>query len=166
MDSGRWLLAIPEDYELSGAVADYVERHREAVSRRYLPSQRACWYSINEMPRPQILLSPLSKTDFKVVVNSVRAVPSNNLFGITLKDEGDPGPLACWLRSDSGQRELKRLSHRYPGGSHKLEPVACAQFASPRGSSTRARSENLVWPVAGRCTVRIRSFLVMNVSWA
>jgi adenine-specific DNA-methyltransferase len=121
-DTRRWLLVIPPDAVLDGELAAYIERHKDEVSVRYLPSQRKPWYSINELLRPQILLSPLSKTDFKVVLNSAQAVPSNNLFGISLSDGGDPGPLATWLRSGDGQQELRRLSHRYPGGSHKLEP--------------------------------------------
>jgi tRNA1(Val) A37 N6-methylase TrmN6 len=120
--SRRWLLAIPHSYELSGALAEYVERHAPEVSKRHLASQRKPWYSLTELPRPQILVSPLSKTTFKIVVNSVSAVPSNNLFGISLKNGGDPNRLAAWLRSDLGQQELQRRSRRYPGGSYKLEP--------------------------------------------
>jgi hypothetical protein len=118
----RWLLAIPPERPVNGALSDYVERHRDTVSERHLPQQRAVWYSITELPRPQILISPLAKTEFKVVLNTVRAVPSNNLFGISLKTDGDVTPLVTWLRSHVGQRELLHASRRYPGGSHKLEP--------------------------------------------
>jgi adenine-specific DNA-methyltransferase len=118
----RWLLAIPPEHPLDGALSDYVARYRDTVSKRHLPRQRAVWYSITELPRPQVLISPLSKTEFKVVVNTGRAVPSNNLFGISLKSKGDVTPLVSWLRSQVGQRELLRASRRYPGGSHKLEP--------------------------------------------
>ena len=118
----RWLLAIPPERPLSGALFEYVERHRDTVSKRYLSRQRAVWYSITELPRPQVLISPLSKTGFKVVLNTVRAVPSNNLFGISLRTDGDITPLVTWLRSQTGQRELSHASRRYPGGSHKLEP--------------------------------------------
>ena len=118
----RWLLAIPPSYELRGPLGEYVERHAEEVSQRYLVSQRTPWYAITELPRPQILVSPLAKSTFKIVINTVRAVPSNNLFGISLKNGGNPRRLAEWLGSDAGQLELRRLSRRYPGGSHKLEP--------------------------------------------
>ena len=118
----RWLLAIPPSYELHGPLAEHVERHADEVSERHLPSQRTPWYAITELPRPQILISPLTKTTFKIVVNTVAAVPSNNLFGISLKNGGNPTRLAAWLRSDACQLELRRLSRRYPGGSHKLEP--------------------------------------------
>lgn len=118
----RWLLAIPPDRVLDGALGEYVERYRADVSERHLAAQRSPWYSIAELPRPQIVLSPLSRTDFKVVLNTAQAVPSNNLFGITLENGHAPEPLIDWLRSPAGQNELRRLSRRYPGGSHKLEP--------------------------------------------
>jgi predicted RNA methylase len=118
----RWLLAIPPERSLTGVLSDYVSRHRDSVSRRYLPRQRAVWYSITELPRPHVLISPLTKTEFKVVVNAVRAVPSNNLFGISLRASCDATPLVTWLRSRVGQHELLTASRRYPGGSQKLEP--------------------------------------------
>jgi adenine-specific DNA-methyltransferase len=127
----RWLLAIPPDYTLDGALRDYVDRHAASVGQRHLVNQRSPWYSITELPRPQLLFSPLSKTAFKVVVNTVVAVPSNNLFGITLRDDGDPRRLAAWLRSDDGQTELRRLSRRYPGGSLKLEPGSLCAVEVP-----------------------------------
>jgi hypothetical protein len=141
-DTRRWLLAIPPDRQLSGPLAEYVERHREAVSQRHLAANRTPWYAIVELPRPKILLSPLSKTDFKIVLNSVGAVPSNNLFGITLKDDRDPTVLIGWLRSPEGQEELRRLSHRYPGGSHKLEPGRLRAVRLPRSvASHQSRAQ-------------------------
>jgi adenine-specific DNA-methyltransferase len=128
----RWLLAIPADYRLSGFVREYVRRHETDVSRRHLPSQRVPWYSIRELPRPQLLISPLSKTAFKVVENAVGAVPSNNLFGISLRNGADPRRLAEWLRSEAGQQELRRVSRRYQGGSHKLEPGSLRAVHVPK----------------------------------
>lgn len=135
----RWLLAIPPEMELNDRLAEYLERHREAVSQRHLVARRTPWYAIVELPRPQILVSPLSKTDFKIVLNTVRAVPSNNLFGITLRNDQDPRALADWLRSSLGQEELRRLSHRYPGGSHKLEPGRLRAVRLPRSVITKLR---------------------------
>jgi hypothetical protein len=118
----RWLLAIPQGREIDGALQTYIQQFEEVVSKRHLAKQRACWYSITDLSRPQILISPLAKKTFKVVLNTVGAVPSNNLFGITRTDGGDPRHLAEFLRSDHGQAEIRRLSRRYPGGSHKIEP--------------------------------------------
>lgn len=116
----RWLLAIDRDEQFSARVRAHLEQDPE-VAERYLCSQREPWWSITDRPRPDILLGPLSKTDFKVVLNKVGAIPSNNLIGITVVT-GSARPLADWLRSDAGQAELRRVSRRYHGGSHKVEP--------------------------------------------
>ncbi len=139
----RWLLAVPPEMELSGALARYVAAFRDTVSQRHLPSQRRPWWSITELPRPQILISPLATARFRVVLNEAAAVPSNSLFGITLRDpQADPEPLASWLRSSQGQTELFRVSHRYPGGSHKVEPRRLCDVRLPpsivRGSLATA----------------------------
>jgi adenine-specific DNA-methyltransferase len=118
----RWLLVVPPGYELSGALRKYLAKFEHEVSGRFLPSQRDPWYAITETPRPDLLISPLSKNDFKIVVNIARVVPSNNLFGITMRNGTPPEALAEWLRSKAGQRELLQASRRYHGGSHKLEP--------------------------------------------
>ncbi|MEZ5155314.1 MAG: hypothetical protein R2718_04295 [Solirubrobacterales bacterium] len=118
----RWLLAVPEDFHLDGDLEEYIAHYEDDVKGRHLPSRRDPWYSITDLPRPQLLVSPLSKTGFKIVANEVGAVPSNNLLGITMRNGDDPERLAAWLRSADGQRELRRVSRRYHGGSHKLEP--------------------------------------------
>lgn len=138
VDGRRWLLSIPREYPLEGALRAYILRHSAEVSGRHLPSRRSPWYSIVDLPRPQVLVSPLSKTTFKVVINTAAAVPSNNLLGITMRNGADPGQLAEWLRSEVGQREMRRLSRRYHGGSHKLEPGDLRAVCFPvRLSSSR-----------------------------
>jgi adenine-specific DNA-methyltransferase len=122
MHTKRWLLAIPRDYLLDGPLRAYVQQFEAEVRKRFLVSQRKPWYSITSLPQPDILIAPLSKNDFKIVINTVRAVPSNNLFGITMRNGTAPETLADWLRSKPGQRALLRVSRRYHGGSHKLEP--------------------------------------------
>lgn len=131
----RWLLALPPKGSLPRSVADYLRPFEEEVKGRHLPSQRERWYSIEDLPRPEIVISTLSKNGFKVVRNQLGAVPSNNLFGITVRDGLDPDRLANWLRSEAGQRELRRVSRRYHGGSHKLEPGALKNALVPRPSS-------------------------------
>jgi adenine-specific DNA-methyltransferase len=118
----RWLLTIPPDLEITGELQAYLERFEDVVRDRYLPSQRQPWYALGELTRPDLLIGPLSSNNFRVVVNTARAVPSNNLFGITMRNGTRPRVLADWLRSEDGQHALLRASRRYHGGSHKLEP--------------------------------------------
>lgn len=122
LEGRRWLLAIPPDYQLDGPLLDRIRRFEPEVKARHLPSKRKPWYSITDLFRPQIMISPLSKFEFRVILNEAEAVPSNNLFGISLKNGGDPAALASWLRSKEGQGRLRKLSRRYHGGSYKLEP--------------------------------------------
>jgi adenine-specific DNA-methyltransferase len=116
----RWLLAIAPAAELSPDLEAYIDEHSH-YALRYLCKQRAVWWSITELPRPDIVISPLASTKFKVVLNTIKAVASNNLLGLTV-GSADPAALADWLRSDDGQAELRRVSRRYHGGSHKIEP--------------------------------------------
>jgi hypothetical protein len=118
----RWLLTIPPELEITGELRAYLERFEDDVRDRYLPSQREPWYALGELTRPDLLIGPLSNSTFRVVVNAARAVPSNNLFGITMRNGTRPRVLADWLRSEEGQEALLRASRRYHGGSHKLEP--------------------------------------------
>jgi adenine-specific DNA-methyltransferase len=133
LSTKRWLLAVPAEYEQPAALTNYLERHRDHAMTRHLVQKRKPWYSITELPRPHLLISPLSKKEFKVVINTAAVVPSNNLFGISLRNGGDPRVLAAWLRSGDGQTELLRLSRRYPGGSYKLEPRALGAVRLPVG---------------------------------
>lgn len=118
----RWLLVIPPDFKPDGALRDYLAQFEDEVSGRFLPSQREPWYAITDTPRPDLLISPLSKDYFKVVRNAARVVPSNNLFGITMRNGAPPESIANWLCSKPGQRALLGVSRRYHGGSYKLEP--------------------------------------------
>lgn len=128
----RWLLLIPPDLPLTGRLAAYVESFRAEVAHRHLPSSRDPWYSIASPLPPALLISPLAKNEFKVVVNRLRAIPSNNLFGIHPANGVSSDALANWLRSASGQDELRRVSNRYPGGSYKLEPSRLSSIRLPR----------------------------------
>jgi hypothetical protein len=129
-DEPRWLLVLDPDAPIPDAVAEYVAEHEKTVSRRHLSTQRKRWWAITELPRPDIFISPLSQSSFKIVLNKARAVGSNNLLGLTVI-EGDPEPLADWLRSDEGQSELRRVSRRYSGGSFKVEPGGLKRMRIP-----------------------------------
>jgi adenine-specific DNA-methyltransferase len=127
----RWLLAIPEGFEVEGELSAYLDQFEADVRARFLPSQRQPWYVLTNLIRPDLLIGPLSSNGFTVVVNTVRAVPSNNLYGITMRNGTRARALADWLRSDEGQQALVRVSRRYHGGSHKLEPGELKRVAVP-----------------------------------
>lgn len=129
----RWLLAIPPEAELTGELKSYVQGFEVSVKNRFLPSKRPLWYSLSLPTPPPILIAPLSKGEFRVVTNPIGAIPSNNLFGIYPIRGADVEKISNWLRSAEGQRELRRVSRRYPGGSYKFEPRDLASVRIPRG---------------------------------
>lgn len=129
----RWLLSIPPMTRLTGELKNYVSSFEDTVKCRHLPSRRPIWYSLSPPPPPPILIAPLSKASFRVVTNPVGAIPSNNLFGIYPVRDSETERITAWLRSAEGQRELRRVSRRYPGGSYKLEPkdLGSARIPNP-----------------------------------
>lgn len=135
----RWLLAIPPATRLTGELKSYVQGFEDSVKDRFLPSKRPLWYSLSLPAPPPILISPLSKGEFRVVTNAIGAIPSNNLFGIYPVLESDVERISNWLRSTDGQQELRRVSRRYPGGSYKLEPRDLGSVRIPRSQSADTR---------------------------
>jgi hypothetical protein len=109
-----------------------VQGFEGSVKDRFLPSKRPLWYSLSLSAPPPVLIAPLSKGEFRVVTNAIGAIPSNNLFGIYPAQESDVERISNWLRSTDGQRELRRVSRRYPGGSYKLEPRDLGSAGIPK----------------------------------
>lgn len=136
-DNRCWLLAVDPKTKPAGALRAYLNEHVD-VAERYLCRQRSVWWAITDLPRPDVLVSPLSNSGFKIVENQVGAVPSNNLLGIWTPP-GTTRVLADWLRSAAGQSELRRVSRRYQGGSHKIEPgdLRLARLPTAMGDSLR-----------------------------
>ena len=53
-EARRWLLVIPREWTLEGTLKAYVEAFEASVAGRFLPSSRAVWYSLTDLPRPQV----------------------------------------------------------------------------------------------------------------
>ncbi|MDG4823277.1 Eco57I restriction-modification methylase domain-containing protein [Asanoa sp. WMMD1127] len=109
-----------------------------SLHKRHLCKIRDPWYSLETVPTPDILVGPMGKEKFRVVVNSVGATPTNTLYGIQLKRRSDdvlPGAiseLTNWLRSDIGQDALRSAARGHHGdGLVKLEPGALKQVQVP-----------------------------------
>lgn len=132
----RWLLRLDRadlrDPEVAALVQEGEER---GTSERYLCKIRSPWYAVEEVPVPDILIAPMSKSTFKVVNNTVGAIPTNSLYGIRLLDrvtaERVAGPLSLWLRSEDGQNSLRAIARRHSDGIFKLEPRALSGLHVP-----------------------------------
>ncbi|MGC9540009.1 Eco57I restriction-modification methylase domain-containing protein [Streptomyces sp. UG1] len=132
----RWLLRLDEADLTNPVVAALVrEGEEKGTPERYLCKVRSPWYAVEEVPIPDILIAPMSKSNFKVVNNSVGAIPTNSLYGIRLLDrvtaERVAEPLALWLRSEDGQNSLRAIARRHSDGIFKLEPRALSGLHVP-----------------------------------
>lgn len=133
----RWLLDLNgTDLATQAEIATYLsEGTRRKVDQRYLPSHRPHWWAVEEVSAPDLFISPVGKSAFRIIVNTIGAVGSNNFYGIYLDNARAPwsaSVLAKWLRSDEGQEELGMLARHYQGGSLKIEPKSLRNLAIPQ----------------------------------
>jgi len=124
----RWLLQLRDD-EL--ARHPDIQRllasgERQGVHLRALSKKRTSWYQIEDVRPPDLIISPMSQSAFRVIHNAVGAVPSNSMYGIYLPTQKDGHEqieaLARWLNSEDGQASLRSVARRYGDGLYKLEP--------------------------------------------
>jgi hypothetical protein len=85
----------------------------------------------------------MGKQGFRIVANSVRAIPTNTLYGMRMRRNGnveaDAGRLADWLASAEGQEALRMRARRHGDGLLKLEPGSLATVLIPRHVADRER---------------------------
>lgn len=120
----RWLLSLrgPRDVRskaIQRRLADGVEA---GYSDRYLARVREHWYAVEHVDPPDVLVALMTKDRFRAVVNAIKVVPSNSMYGIYLDDPKLAAPLCAWLNTDGGQHALRAHGRHYSNGLLKLEP--------------------------------------------
>lgn len=130
----RWLLRLADPSLLSApAVEAWLRAAEDAgVPAGYLASHRDPWYLVEAVEPPDVILSPMGKQRMRAVVNDVRAVPSNSLYGIYLADASVAAQVANWLNGANGQIALFEHARAYGAGLFKLEPKDVLAVRIPR----------------------------------
>lgn len=120
----RWLLSLrgPRDVRSKATQRRLSDGVEAGYHDRYLTREREYWYAVEHVDSPDIFVSLMAKDGFRAVVNAIRAVPSNSMYGIYLHDPGLAPRLCTWLNSDAGQRALRAHGRHYSNGLLKLEP--------------------------------------------
>ncbi|WP_157519166.1 Eco57I restriction-modification methylase domain-containing protein [Herbidospora mongoliensis] len=132
-----WMLQVKKE-DRSNAAVDALLSSGEAelVHTAYLCKTRPVWYELERFPTPHLVLSPMSKKVFRVMVNAIGAIPTNTLYGIRLFDAVDSvesrRQLAEWLRGPDGQDALTAIARRHGDGLLKLEPRALLGVKIPK----------------------------------
>ncbi|WP_157743873.1 Eco57I restriction-modification methylase domain-containing protein [Micromonospora zamorensis] len=131
----RWLLDLNGcNIEHEDALKAYLEEGIAAeVPRAHLAIKRRVWHTVEVVQPPDIFIAPVGKGNHRVIVNEVRAVGSNNLYGIYLKENApwNAEYLANWLMGPTGQASLRALAREYQGGSSKIEPKSLRSLEVP-----------------------------------
>lgn len=151
-----WLLRIDDSQLLSDpALAAWLDDASKAgVKERYLIKHRKPWYRVEDVEAPDLLMSPMGKRRMRVVTNDARAIPSNALYGIYLKDPGRARVIAAWLNAEEGQVALLERARTYGADLFKLEPRDLLTIRLPRGlfGEVRIDKPDLGTPVTDRPT--------------
>ncbi len=129
-----WILRIPPDADTSRIGWYLSEGVAAGVPLRHLATRRSKWWSIEQLPAPRLLLQPMTKHRFKIVVNHVQAYHTNTLYGLyplglraRVVDQ-----VASWLRSDDGQEALTRVARPLSSGLLRVEPKAVGALRLPQ----------------------------------
>lgn len=148
----RWLLKISRADLRIPAVVELLKEGVEAgYHLPYLCATRMHWFELEQVDPPDILIGPMSKHDFRVVLNDVGAVHTNTLYGIRLRTPHRVHAaevLAGWLTATSGQAALRAAARQHGDGLRKLEPGAMADLAVPNWLARRIREPGATadWP--------------------
>lgn len=147
-----WLLEIDDPELLADpALGAWLNAAKEAgVTERYLVKHRDPWYRVEHVDPPDLLISPMGKRRMRVVTNEARAIPSNALYGVYLKDPSAARKIAAWLNGEDGQIALLERARTYGANLFKLEPRDLLSIRLPRGVLSAASIDvpNLDRPVA------------------
>ncbi|WP_422746155.1 hypothetical protein ACN27B_12195 [Micromonospora sp. WMMD754] len=132
----RWLLRLDEKDCNVQVVRDLVaDGETDGVNQKHLCKTRKTWYSLEKVPPPDILVGPMGKERFRVVLNAIGAVPTNTLYAVRLRrrpvEPELPKLLADWLRSAEGQWAMASVARQHGLGVLKLEPSDLAQIPLP-----------------------------------
>ncbi|MFE7905102.1 Eco57I restriction-modification methylase domain-containing protein [Streptomyces albogriseolus] len=130
-----WLLNLTAEDVRNEAIRRLLDRGEiDKINERHLCKIRSPWYAIEKIVAPDILIGPMGKDRFRVVINSVKAIPTNTLYGLRLRDAKDTGSvarLATWLSGPEGQAALRSVARQHGDGLLKLEPGPLGSVAVP-----------------------------------
>ncbi|MFF7472452.1 hypothetical protein [Streptomyces sp. NPDC008092] len=132
-----WLLKLDSSAAQIPEVKKLLDQgESEGIHERHLCRVRSPWYALERITVPDLLIGPMGKSRFRIVVNDVGAIPTNTLYGLRLRNPSSPGAvnhLAQWLSSEEGQAALRIVARQHGDGLLKLEPGPLSGVPVPAG---------------------------------
>jgi hypothetical protein len=130
-----WLLNLTrQDADKPDVLELLREGVREGFHERHLCKIRSPWYALEKVIVPDLLLGPMGKDKFRIVVNEAGATPTNTLYGLRMRDKSHPESvevLARWLSSSEGQQAMRAVARQHGDGLLKLEPGPLSTIEVP-----------------------------------
>ncbi|MEV2273558.1 Eco57I restriction-modification methylase domain-containing protein [Nonomuraea africana] len=132
-----WILNLIEKDREQAVINELLtQAESEGIQKAYLcRTRRPVWYELERIPTPHIMISPMSKSVFRVIINTFGVTPTNTLYGLYLEEAFDSPEnrrrLAEWLRGVQGQSALKAVARRHGDRLLKLEPRALLSIQMP-----------------------------------
>ena len=131
-----WLFSASQAQVSFDAVDEYLKAGMvDDVHERYLCRDRQPWHDLSrDVVVPDVIVTAMSKNDFRIVSNEVGAAITNNLYGLKWRDVVPARrrvDVLEWLRSPEGQGAMRAACRRQGNGLNKLEPKALAALELP-----------------------------------
>lgn len=132
------LMATTADRRASRRLDRYLTVGEESgIDSRLLCQRRDTWFDLaHDAFIPDVIISAMTRRNFRVVTNGAKALITNNLYGWVWKpdvSDSTRNAVVDWLRSPPGQDALHRAARQQGDGLSKLEPKALAAIEIPRG---------------------------------
>ncbi len=133
----RFVLNVDLSTSETDSVGAYLAHGLERkVHESYLALARRLWFDLTPLPIPDVIISPTTRSRFRILENKAGATITNNLYGLSwLPDvEADVrSAILDWLRTEDGQQTLLLASRTHAGGLRKIELRALGDTRLPRG---------------------------------
>lgn len=131
-----WLFSANEYQARDPAVARYLKAGKDAgIADRYLCQDRTPWHDLSrDIVIPDVIVTAMSKCEFRIVANDAGAAITNNLYGLTWRNdttEETRAEVLRWLRGTAGQDSIRAACRRQGDQLNKLEPRALASLVLP-----------------------------------
>lgn len=128
-DERCWLLRLaPADASLVSVDRYLAHGKKLGVHFGELCSRRKYWYDFrDDLVIPDVIIGPMTRARFRIVVNQHGAAITNNLYGFRWNSKvstRERTRVVTWLRSDAGQETLRAAARRQAHGLFKIEPGA------------------------------------------
>jgi adenine-specific DNA-methyltransferase len=140
--------------------------HRLSVPQRFHCRNRESWYALTlPKDKPEAFLCPMGRDGPRVVVNSIGAWCTNNIFALKARNHSGAvnwDQLAVGAMSSLTQLSAELLGRTYGGGILKLEPSEAVKLLVPLLSPKRVASIKTTLDVYMRAGKRDEARLLVD----